>query len=158
MARIFLASMALDGRGGHEAGRLLLSQLYACHVGGPVPPILTGPMGKPYFADSPWQFSISHTKAHAFCVLSDAPVGLDAEEMDREIRLDLAPKILSAGELAQFRAAPDPRLALLQFWVLKEAQAKLSGRGMKWHPTHTDFTLPDSRIQMIDGCLVAIIR
>ena len=83
---------------------------------------------------------------------------LDAEEMDRDIRLELAPKILSAGELAQFQAAEDPRLTLLRFWVLKEAQGKLSGQGMKWHPTHTNFILPDSRIREMDGCLVAIIR
>jgi 4'-phosphopantetheinyl transferase len=158
MAQLFLASMALEHIGGHEAGRLLLAQLYETHVGAPLPAILTGPMGKPYFADSGWHFSISHTKNHAFCVLADVPVGLDAEEMDRDIRLELAPKILSAGELAQFQAAEDPRLTLLRFWVLKEAQGKLSGQGMKWHPTHTDFTLPDSRIQEIDGCLVAIIR
>ena len=157
MAQVFLKSMALEHISGHEAGRLLLAQLYETHVGDPLPPILTGPMGKPYFAHSPWHFSISHTKKHAFCVLSDVPVGIDAEEMDRDIRPELAPKILSAGELAQFQAAGDPRLALLRFWVLKEAQAKRTGEGMKWHPTHTDFTLPDSRIQEIDGCLVAII-
>ncbi len=157
MAELYMASMALDGCSGHEGGRRLLMKLYETHVGGPMPQIRTGPMGKPYFAHSPWHFSISHTKKHAFCVLSDVPVGIDAEEMDRDIRLELAPKILSAGELAQFQAAGDPRLALLRFWVLKEAQAKRTGEGMKWHPTHTDFTLPDSRIREIDGCLVAII-
>ena len=158
MARIFLESMALENISGHEAGRLLLARLYQRHVGGSMPAILTGPMGKPYFADSGWHFSISHTKNHAFCVLADVPVGLDAEEMDRDIRLELAPKILSAGELTQFQTAEDPRLALLSFWVLKEAQAKLTGRGIAWHPTHTDFILPDSRIRQMDGCLVAIIR
>ncbi len=157
MAQVFLKSMALEHISGHEAGRLLLAQLYETHVGASLPPILTGPMGKPYFADSGWHFSISHTKNHAFCVLADVPVGLDAEEMDRDIRLELAPKILSAGELAQFQAAEDPRLTLLRFWVLKEAQGKLSGQGMKWHPTHTNFILPDSRIREMDGCLVAII-
>jgi 4'-phosphopantetheinyl transferase len=114
-------------------------------------------MGKPYFADSGWHFSISHTKGHAFCVLADVPVGLDAEEADRKIRLSLAPKILSSHELRQFAESEDPRRSLLTFWVLKEAQAKLTGEGMKWHPTHTDFTLPDSRVREIDGCLVAIV-
>lgn len=157
MAQVYMASMALHGMGGHDAGRLLLAQLYETHVGSPMPQILSTPMGKPYFADSAWHFSISHTKNHAFCVLADAPVGLDAEELDRDIRLDLAPKILSPKELVQFQAAQDPRLTLLRFWVLKEAQGKLSGQGVKWHPTHTNFILPDSRIREMDGCLVAVI-
>ncbi len=157
MMTLYLSSAKLDGRSGHEVGRMLLSQLYDAHVSEPMPQILTESSGKPYFADSGWHFSISHTKRHAFCVLADVPVGLDAEEADRNIDLSIAPKILSEGELAQFRAAADPRLALLSFWVLKEARGKLTGEGVKWHPTHTDFTLPDSRIQEIDGCLVAIV-
>ena len=157
MAQTYLASAALNGRSGHEVGRMLLSQLYDTHVGTPMPQILAAPRGKPYFADSGWHFSISHTKHYAFCVLADIPVGLDAEEMDRKVDLSIAPKILSAQELTQFQSAQDQRLTLLRFWVLKEAQAKLTGEGMKWHPIHTVFTLPDSRIQEISGCLVAVV-
>ncbi len=158
MAHIYFASAALDGRSGHEVGRQLLARLYEAHVGGPLPQIATESMGKPYFVDASWHFSISHTKRHAFCVLSDVPVGLDAEELDREVNLSIAPKILSDRELAQFSIAENPRLALLTFWVLKEAQAKLTGQGMKWHPVHTNFDLQDPRVQTIDGCLVAVIR
>ena len=157
MAQIYLASAALDGRSGHDMGRQLLAQLYETHAEGAMPEILTGPMGKPYFGASNWHFSISHTKGHAFCVLADVPVGLDAEELDRKINLSIAQKILSDEEFRQFKKAKDPQRALLTFWVLKEAQAKLTGEGMKWHPTHTDFTLPDSRVQEINGCLVAIV-
>ena len=157
MAQAYLAHTALNGRSSHEVGRMLLSQLYDAHVGEPMPQILTESKGKPYFADSGWHFSISHTKRHAFCVLADVPVGLDAEEMERKIDLSIAPKILSEGELAQFLSAQDQRLTLLRFWVLKEAQGKLTGEGVRWHPTHTDFTLPDSRITEIDGCLVAVV-
>ena len=157
MARIYLASAELNGRSGHEVGHELLTQLFDAHVGGEMPSILTAPMGKPYFAASAWHFSVSHTKRHAFCALADVPIGLDAEEADRKIDLSIAPKILSEGELAQFYNAQDRRRMLLAFWVLKEAQAKLTGEGMKWHPTHTDFTLPDSRVTEIDGCLVATL-
>ncbi len=156
--RIYLAASVLDGRSGHEVGRSLLSQLYAAYVGGELPLILTEPMGKPYFASSNWHFSISHTKKQAFCVLADVPVGIDAEQLDRDIRLELAPKILSDDELVQFEAATDKRRALLTFWVLKEAHSKLTGQGMKWHPTHTNFSLADSRVTEIDGCLVAIMH
>ena len=157
MAQIYLASAALDGRSGHEVGRELLAGLYRAHAGDAMPQILTQPMGKPYFAHSAWHFSISHTPRHAFCVLADVPIGLDAEEADRKIDLRLATRILSDREFLQYHESEDACKALLSFWVLKEAQAKLTGEGIKWPPDHTDFTLPDSRIREIDGCLVAIV-
>jgi phosphopantetheinyl transferase len=153
----YLAGCALDGRSGHEAGRQLLSDLYRAHVGESMPPILLTAKGKPYFADSPWHFSITHTPHHAFCVLADRPVGIDAEEQTRQIDLRLAQKILSDGEMAEFAAAPDKPLALLTFWVLKEADAKRTGEGIRFHPRHTDFSLTDPRVTHRDGCLLAII-
>jgi phosphopantetheinyl transferase len=144
----------LNGEEGHKAGLALLEQLY----GGPLPEIRRTKLGKPYFVDSPLHFSISHTKRHAFCVLSDAPIGLDAEEASRRIDLRLAQKILSRGEKAQFDAAKDPREALLKFWVLKEAAAKYSGDGLRGYPNHTQFNLNDGRLQEIDGCFVAMIQ
>lgn len=157
MPQIYISGRELEGLTGHEAGRALLSQLYAQHVGGALPQIEIAPGGKPCFVDSPWHFSITHTPRHAFCALSDAPVGIDAEELDREIRLELAEKILSQQELAQFYASADPRKTLLTFWVLKEAQGKKTGKGVGFHPRHTDFTLPDSRVTERCGCLLAVI-
>ena len=144
----------LAGQDGHEAGRELLECLY----GGPLPEIACTKQGKPYFVSNPLHFSISHTPNHAFCVLSDRPVGIDAEEKDRQIRLDLAAKILSPTEMEQFSKADDPRLALLKFWVLKEALGKCTGEGLQLWPNRTNFSLTDPRIQEIDGCLVAIIE
>lgn len=153
---MILGSCALDGRSGHEAGRALLSRLYEEATGKPLPAIVVGEWGKPYFADSDWHFSISHTKKHAFCVLGRENVAIDAEELDRRINLKLAEKILSPMERAQFDAAPDKAKALLTFWVLKEAAAKLSGRGLKGYPNDTAFSLDDPRVREMDGCLVAI--
>ena len=144
----------LNGQNGHQVGLELLQTLY----GAPLPEIAHTKLGKPYFVDSPLHFSISHTPNHVFCVLSDKPVGIDAEEKGRNIRLDLAEKLLSPTEMAQYQAAADPRLALLKFWVLKEAAGKCSGEGMQLWPNHTKFSLDDPRIQEIDGCLVAIIE
>ena len=155
--KLYMAGRALAGQSGHEAGRELLRQLYGAHVAGQMPEICVAPSGKPHFADSEWHFSISHTKAHAFCVLADRPVGLDAEEADRKIDLRLANSILSPGEKAQFDAAADKRKALLTFWVLKEAAGKLTGKGVGFHPRHTDFVLSDDRVTEIDGCLVAVV-
>lgn len=153
-----LAHCELLGRSGHEAGRALLAELYRQETGEALPPILKEARGKPYFENSPWHFSISHTPCHAFCVLSREPVGIDAEELDRKIDLRLAEKILSPGEKARFDAAEDKRLTLLKLWVLKEAAAKHSGEGLRGYPNHTDFDPLDYRIRVIDGCLVAVME
>ena len=158
MPVIWMAHRQIREASGHETGRQLLRELYSAHVGGEMPPVLLGDRGKPYWENSPWHFSISHTPRHAFCVLSDVPVGVDAEEADRQVDLRIAPKILSPGELTRFAAAEDPHRALLTLWVLKEAQGKLTGEGITFHPRHTDFDPADPRVQQIDGCLVAVIH
>jgi len=155
---MILASCPLDGRTGHEAGRQLLRQLYRQETGEDLPSILITPRGKPYFDSSPWHFSISHTRNHAFCVLSRNNVGIDAEETDRKINLRLADKILSPAERQQFDAAPDKEKALLTFWVLKEAAAKRSGEGLRGYPSHTNFSLDDPRVTELDGCIVAVME
>lgn len=149
---------ALDGRTGHEAGRALLAELYRRETGEALPPIGISPRGKPFFADSPWHFSISHTRKHAFCVLGRENIAIDAEELDRPVNPRLAERILSPREKAQLDAAADRTRALLTFWVLKEAAAKLSGEGLRGFPNHTDFSLDDSRVREIDGCVVAVLR
>ena len=153
-----IAFCRLEGQTGHEAGRQLLARLYREETGEDLPGILTTDRGKPYFPDSPWHFSISHTPRHAFCVLSRNNVAIDAEELDRNIRLKLADKILSASEKAQFDVAKNRERALLTFWVLKEAAAKLSGEGLRGYPNHTHFSLEDPRVTEMDGCLVAVME
>ena len=152
-----IAHCRLNGMSGHEAGRELLGQLYREETGEDLPEILTTDRGKPFFADSRLHFSISHTPHHAFCVLSEHNVGIDAEEADRKINLKLSEKILSPIEKLQFDASDDKRRALLTFWVLKEAAAKLSGEGLRGYPNHTDFRLNDRRVTERDGCLLAVL-
>ena len=153
-----LASCELNGRTGHEAGRALLEALYREETGEPLPDISIGEWGKPFFSDSNWHFSISHTKKHAFCVLSADDIAIDAEELDRRINPALAEKILSPMEKTQFDAAADKNKALLTFWVLKEAAAKLSGRGLRGYPRGTAFSLDEPRVRELDGCRVAILE
>ena len=154
---MILDSMELNGLSGHEAGRTLLQTLWQTHAGGEMPEIAVTDRGKPYFVGSNWHFSISHTKKRVFCALSEENVGIDAEEADRNINLHLAEKILSPKEKVQFDAAVDKRLALLRFWVLKEAAAKLSGEGLKGYPNHTNFSLDDPRVRQMEDCLVAVL-
>ena len=155
---MILDCCTLDGRTGHEAGRILLSRLYREVTGEELPPIVKLPGGKPVFENSDWHFSISHTPKHAFCALSKHNIGIDAEEADRNINLRLAGRILSAEEKAQFDTAGDQRTALLTFWVLKEAEAKLTGKGIRGFPNHTNFSLDDPRVTQMDGCILAVME
>ena len=143
----------LNGRDGHTVGRQLLCQL----CGGQLPPIRIAPMGKPYFVQGAVHFSISHTKKHAFCCISDQNIGIDAEEMDRRVSPALAETVLSQSEKARYDAARDKNAALLRLWVLKEAYAKLLGKGLGDYLYRTDFDPDDPRILIIDGCYVAIM-
>ena len=155
---IALAHAATAPKQGHEDGRKLLRQLFETHVGGEMPPIAIGERGKPYFEGHPIHFSITHTPNHVFCALSHRPIGIDAEELDRKFSLRVADKILSPTEKAQFDAATDKSRALLTFWVLKEAEAKCSGLGLRGYPDHTDFDLNDPRVSKIGECIVAVIQ
>ena len=143
----------LNGADGHQTGLALLEKLY----GGVLPEIRRTKLGKPYFVDCPLHFSVTHTKNYVFVALSDKPIGIDAEELDRNINLSLAEKILSPGEYAQYENAEDKRLALLRFWVLKEAAGKYTGEGLQCWPNHTNFSLEDPRVFEAENCLVAVL-
>ena len=153
-----IQSWALNGLDSRVAGQLLLKSMYEELTGEEMPPIEKMPRGKPYFLTGDLHFSITHTKKTVFCAISDVPVGIDAEEMTREVNLRLAGKILSPSEKTRFEQWPDPRDALLRLWVLKEAAAKLTGEGLRGFPNQTDFDPADKRIQEIDGCYVAVFE
>lgn len=154
---MIVACMELDGMSGHDRGRMLLRKLYRRQTGHSLPEVAVTDRGKPYFVRDPLHFSISHTKRRVFCVLTDKPVGIDAEELDRDIDLRLADKILSPFEKGQYDRAQDKRLALLTFWVLKEADAKRTGEGIRFYPNHTNFFLDDPRVFEMTDCLVAVL-
>lgn len=105
------------GSMGHGAGRALLGRMFRAWTGEEMPEIGTGIYGKPYFLTGNLHFSISHTKHFVFCALGNAPLGVDAEERDRNIDLRLAEKILTEPEYAIFQAASDKNAALLRLWV-----------------------------------------
>ena len=155
---MFLEGREIGDTTGHLAGRALLAEMYRRYVGEELPPIRVTERGKPYFEDSPWHFSISHSKRHVFCGLSRTPIGIDGEELDRKLNPKLAEKILSDPEREEYEQASDRNLALLKFWVLKEAKAKCTGEGLKGYPNHTNFSLSDPRVRQMRGCLVAVVE
>lgn len=87
--------------------------------------------GKPYFKNSPWQFSISHTgdlRSGSFaCALSDGRVGIDIEAKmtTDEKAIKLAERFFSARELEFVKKAP--RENFTKVWTAKEACTKILG-------------------------------
>lgn len=158
MSNYRLAWARLNGRTGHDVGRTLLEQLYRAETGMEMPEIRIAEGGKPYFPNSKYHFSISHTKHHAFCVLAEHSIGIDAEETDREIKPRLGEKILSESEKQRYDASSGKNACLLRLWVLKEASVKLTGQGLRGYPNHTDFDPNDPRVTEIDGCYVAVLE
>lgn len=153
---MFLRGEALNGRDGHKAGRELLAKLYAQATGEELPPIAVTSRGKPYFPNGIWHFSISHTKNFVFCALSQKNIGLDAEEKGRTVSSAMIEKFTSDSEKSRLGA--DPQDAFLRLWVLKEADAKRTGRGMGNWLKDTDFDPFDPRIQEISGCYIAVLE
>ena len=150
----------LNGLDSRVAGKLLLAQMYEELTGEAMPPIEKAPRGKPYFPGSDLYFSITHTKTTVFCAIADTEIGIDAEDLSRKVSPNLAEKVLSPAEYQQYQAVPeeDRNEALLRFWVLKEAEAKCSGLGLRGYPNHTEFDLNDPRVQKLGGCMVAVIQ
>ena len=153
-----LLGQQLGEADGHTVAYQLLEKLWQEETGKPFPTIARTEKGKPYFPGEKLHFSITHTKTCAFCALSDRPVGIDAEPLTRKINPAHAQKLLSPEEYMQYENATDPNRALLTFWVLKEAEAKCTGEGIRIHPTHTTFSLTDARVQEMMDCLVAVIQ
>ena len=118
---------------GHETAYALLEYAYGRLAGGAMPPIVRTELGKPYFLRSHLEFSLSHTKTMAFCAISNHPIGIDAETV-RPVRGGVAERTMNPGELAWMAEQPDADRAFLQLWTMKEAWAKLSGKGLNGRP------------------------
>lgn len=118
----------------------LLAQSFRRLTGAQMPEVVFRSAGKPYWKNSIWHFSLSHTSQAAFCAISDATVGLDAETM-RQVRAGLDRKVLSEREQEQFAAMGGGDAVFLRFWTLKEAAVKYTGAGLRGYPNDLSFTL-----------------
>ena len=92
-----------------------------------------GEKGKPYFAEIPLYFSISHCEDYVFCVFSPQEIGADIQckkTVDEEsmLRRFFAPKDKAVWESCV--TAEEKRDFFYRLWARKEAYSKLTGRGI----------------------------
>ena len=110
--------------------------------------ILRQPKGKPFAADCPLHFNISHSGGYVACAISEQPLGIDLER-NRGSDLRVARRICSPRELAWLAPdQPDAPRRFLQIWTAKEAYVKYLGTGLAALKT-ADFSELQPRLQQI---------
>ncbi|MCL2046381.1 MAG: 4'-phosphopantetheinyl transferase superfamily protein [Oscillospiraceae bacterium] len=155
MTRLY--ATRLSGRNGSATAYELLEYIYALEYSGQMPDIKKTPAGKPYFPDRlDIHFSLSHSKSHVLCALSDMAIGVDIETARQ-----VSDRALSFFSTAQERELFDP----LDLWVLKESYIKLLGgtlpmvKTLHFSMAKGEIIPPDSRgisrLYRIDNCPAA---
>ncbi|MGW4164952.1 4'-phosphopantetheinyl transferase family protein [Streptomyces sp. NPDC004788] len=110
-----------------------------------------GTHGKPYLADAPVQFSLSHSGELVAVALSlGAPVGVDVERVP-EPSAELPLPVLSPAERAAYDRVPEPEraAAFTTYWVRKEAVLKATGEGLRVDPARLTVAAPDRPAELL---------
>ena len=125
--------------------------------------IFRGDNGKPYLADTPLFFSVSHTQDKLFIAFSNENVGIDAETEDRKTEYRSIIKRFTATERKNILSTED----FLKTWTAKESAVKWLG-GTLAHDLYKLEFLGDKMkygeielpakftLLQIDGCLVTV--
>lgn len=90
--------------------------------------ILRDEKGKPYFADIPLEFSLTHSGQLWMCMFSEAPCGLDLQMMKDCDWKALAERWFLPEE-AKYVKEEGPE-GFFHVWVRKEAYCKMTGAGL----------------------------
>ena len=96
------------------------------------PEFTYGEKGKPFLKDNPEiHFSISHAGGFTACVVSDFPIGFDIQDF-RPMKDDISLRICTKREINEEvygGISPAPSETTCKLWCMKEARAKLTGKG-----------------------------
>lgn len=124
----------------YRVTRLLVRHVLSRYV--PIPPgewtFGSTDFGRPFIANGDAaaqsiRFNISHSdKVVVLAVTRGLDVGVDVEDLDRNVPLDAAPSFFAVDEVRQLAAmseASRPR-RFLDFWTLKESYIKARGKGL----------------------------
>lgn len=111
----------LSANRGSAFGISLLAAAYEDFAPGELPPIMRLLGKKPAFEPpSGLHFSISHSRSHVLCAISEHPVGADTLD-HRYMRPESIARLATAEELEAF--------SFHELWALRESYYKLTGEG-----------------------------
>jgi 4'-phosphopantetheinyl transferase len=140
-------------------GQMLIRKLVADAASIPFLHIsfIAGPYGKPALANGDLQpnFNLSHSGEWVLCAISDAPIGVDVEQI-ATADLAMAKQFFAPAEYRFIAGAPDARLQHERFfavWTAKESYIKAVGMGLSL-PLDSFTTVADGRLiteGVIDG-------
>ncbi len=87
--------------------------------------------GKPVLKEHSYiHFNLSHCRKGVLCVLDDAPVGCDIEEIVEKPDIDVMRRCFNKREIETILRAPNPCVEFTRLWTIKEAVLKLTGEGI----------------------------
>lgn len=90
--------------------------------------------GKPYLLNHTLHFNYSHSQQYYVLAMSEhvKDIGVDVEELDRNVRLDaLAKHAFHPDEYAMWLSLDQDREYWFKVWTIKEAVLKASGLGIR---------------------------
>lgn len=120
----------------HDTAYALLRRVLRESYGLSLPEIARDSRGKPFFPNVPQlHFNLSHCRGLAVCGISDAPLGVDAEEI-RPLRERVLRRAFSPEESQAVRESQHPDAHFFRLWTLKESYVKAIGVGISY-PLHT---------------------
>jgi len=92
-----------------------------------------GEKGKPYFADIPLYFSISHCEDYVLCVFSKQEIGADIQYKKPIQEEGMVQRFFSPREKVIWEQCSNPeeqKDLFYRLWARKEAYGKLTGKGI----------------------------
>lgn len=93
--------------------------------------IKIGKYEKPYASDHKnIHFNLSHSSKMVLCAISDKELGVDIENIDPEIDLNIAKNFFYNDEYKSIMNCDNPSDEFFKYWVLKESYMKYTGLGM----------------------------
>ena len=90
--------------------------------------------GKPFMHPHPdWHFNIARTENRVFCIESDKPVGIDAEDISAD-HISAAELYFTEDEREYLTCSADKAAVFTVIWTLKESYMKYLGSGFSVSP------------------------
>lgn len=118
----------LRRRQGIGAELLLIRSLRPFGLNPPLP-LRCDPKGKPFLTGSDLYFNLSHSGNYAACVVSDMPLGVDAE-LEKPLHELLVKRLFSERETALLALSEEKNSVFTQIWTEKESFCKAAGMGI----------------------------
>ena len=110
--------------------------------------IQTSSHNRPYLADSPADFNISHSGDYVVCILSpDSRVGIDVEYRKKVDFQDFS-RTMNDRQWSEIKGSGTPFDRFFEYWCMKESVIKADGRGLSI--PLTDIIFEDQKV-VYDG-------